>query len=333
MESKLATLFNLSTQRARGQLADLRDIGEEGVGHINVHRNSKSKLGYLLSTAATHDFSLFNKRFTSIDNLTMYYRSHCTVDALATGSVGLAREFNRNRVKSYPAVKNMYVLTCLGYMEIFKRNPVLMEAMQANELPLDSYDVVDNGKTRKRHQASSTLVAAVQEAFQAVRDNREPDLKKFMFNDLARSLSIRATQEGKSFMEVVTSEFSPRAVREAFNTKHAELAEQIRQEEQKRRADQKAARNAKREDAKPAAPVELGDANEIIKGEVGLEVIKDEPADALHPVVVEAGQLAAAAEANPLATEAAEEVAVCVDEEAVKAEAEAPVATAAPVTE
>ena len=319
MESKLSTLFNLSTQRARGQLAELKAIGEEGEGHINVHRNSKTKLGFLLSTAAQHDFTLFNKRFTSIDNLMMYYRSHCTVDALATGSVALARDFNRNRVKSYPSVKNLFVLACLGYMEIFKRNPVLLQAMEQNALPLDSYDLLDQGKQRKRHPASGTLVSAVQEAFQAVRDNREPDLKKFMFNDLARVLATRATLEGKTFLETATSEFSPRAFREEFNNKHAELAAQIRDEEQKRRQAQKEQRNAKK--AEPA--VELGDTNEIIKGTVGLEKIEDDVASSTE-VAVEETAVAVDAEVAKV------DAAPVVEQEAV---AEVAPSAVAPITE
>lgn len=302
MESQLTTLFNLSTQRSLGQMPDIKDIGEEGIDHINVHRNSKSKLGYLLSTAANHDFLLFNKRFTSIDNLNMFYRSHCTVDALATGSVGLVRDFNRSRVKSYPMIKNLFVVACLGYIEIFKRTPALMAAMEANKLPLDSYDFDKETKKRRRHQASATLVQAVQEAFQAVRDNREPDLRKFMFNDIARSTATRAALAGLSFEELVRSEFSPRAIRESFQTKHAELAAQIRDEMTKHRDEQKALRNAK--SAKPASvstadtlkqqAMELGDAVDILKQEkANTEKITQEVKETQEAVEQEVARLTA----------------------------------------
>lgn len=261
MRSALSTLFNFSTQRSRGDLADLAAIGEEGVDHINVHRSSKTELGHLLSTAAELDFLLFGKRFTSIDNLMMFYRSYCTVEALTTGPVGLVREFNRNSVEDYPSISNLFVVVCLGYVEIFKRNPALTEAMAENRLPLDSY-FTEHGK-RKRHKATTTLVQAVQEAFNAVRDKREPDLNKFMFPDFSRKMNTRATMEGKSLLEVVHSEFSPRAVREKFLENHADLANKIRQKER----DRIAARRANREAAvkKDEAPVELGDAADIIK--------------------------------------------------------------------
>lgn len=268
METQLSNLFNLSSQRTRGHLPDIKNIGDEGVHHINVHRHSKSKLGFLLSTAASHDFMLFNKRFTSIDNLMLYYRSHCTVDALATGTVGLTRDFNRNRAKDYPQLKNLFVVACLGYMEIFKRTPALMQAMDANKLPLDSYDTQSDTKLRRRHAATATLVSAVQEAFQAVRDNREPDLKKFMFNETARNLAVRAGTEGHTFEEVVRSVFSPRTVREKFLAEHAELAAKFKADEQKRQQERKASRDAQtpKKVFKEQKPMELGDASDMLDG-------------------------------------------------------------------
>lgn len=296
METQLSNLFNLSSQRTRGHLPDIKNIGDEGVHHINVHRHSKSKLGFLLSTAASHDFMLFNKRFTSIDNLMLYYRSHCTVDALATGTVGLTRDFNRNRAKDYPQLKNLFVVACLGYMEIFKRTPALMQAMDANKLPLDSYDTQSDTKLRRRHAATATLVSAVQEAFQAVRDNREPDLKKFMFNEVARSLAIRAGTEGFTFEEVVRSVFSPRTVREKFLAEHAELAAKFKADEQKRQQERKASRDAQtpKKVFKEQKPMELGDASDILKQEkANTEKITQEVKETQEAVEQEVARLTA----------------------------------------
>lgn len=254
IESKLANLFNLNTQRSRGGLADLKSIGQDGQDHINVHRVSKNKLGFLLSTAALHDFTLFGKRFTSIDNMTIFYRSHCTVDSLATGPVGQIRDFSANSVKSYPPITNLYVLVCLAYVEIFKKLPDLLEAMRMNNLPLDSY-YFPQKNVRQRHPASATLVSAIQEAFQAVRDNRDADLTKFMFQEKSRSIQTRSTLEGKTFLEIVRAEFAPKAIREDFYEKHADLAKELKDAEVARRAERKAQRDAAAAEAAKPTPV------------------------------------------------------------------------------
>ena len=227
IESKLSILFN-RTRSTDGYLPNLADLGEEGVDHINVSRNSKTRLGYLLSSGARFDFHLFGRRFTTIENLLLFYRTHCTSNDYIT--VDIFSKSKLNQVASqFPPLYNMYVVVCLAYISIFKKNPELLEALNENTLPLDAY-IERRDRTRTRHKASRSIIMAIQEAQNSIRDKRDPQLGMFMFRETSDKYNRLAYETQQTFTEVVVNDFAPERIATRFKQEFPDF--QVTLEEQ-----------------------------------------------------------------------------------------------------
>lgn len=220
IESQLSQLFN-RTQVLSGNLPPIASLKEEGVDHINVNRRSRYNLGKLLSTGAELTFKLYGQTYASIDNLILFYRSHCSQPTIPMADQTANTRFFRTHIDKYPKFSNVFTLVCLAYIEIFKNNRALFEALLQNDLPLDSYVVKDNRKTR--HATSQPLLLAIQEAFECVRDKREPRLQLFMFERDAQVLHREAALSGESFMKVHSYVYSHEAVLDRFKQIYPEL--------------------------------------------------------------------------------------------------------------
>ncbi len=222
MESELSRLFN-RTRSFDGNLPHIETIGQEGVDHINVNRDSKTNLGKLLSTSSGLRFTLFGTRFNSIEHMMLFYRTHASQGSVPSLDKSAFMAW-RNAVRAYPNFQNIYVLVCLSYVAIFKdpENAALLEAMNANPVPLDSYSTQEDGK-RNRHVTSSTLVRAIYEAHSAVKDDREPNLTVFMFRDLSDQMHHTAHSEGKKVNDVIRVFYEPATVAERFKVSHPDF--------------------------------------------------------------------------------------------------------------
>lgn len=206
IEGQLENLFN----RARSGdhiLPPLEQYVQEGVDHINVHRNSTVHLGYLLSTQARLNFELYGLKFSSIANLMCYYRFHCMNEDIRTAELDPLNVYVNSNVRKFPPIANLYVVVCLGYMALFRSNPELLNALSMNDLPLDSY--TESGGARTRHPSTRILIKAVREAHQSLVFERWPNLLTFVVKD-QRSEMARVSRQNKVRFEEM---FAPEVIR------------------------------------------------------------------------------------------------------------------------
>lgn len=225
IESQLASLF-VRARVAEGHFRDIRELGQEGVDHININRFSKTTLGYLLSTGAKLDFQVLGKKYSSIGNLIAYYKSHCTNESVVMATGDTSPHFSSEDFERFPQFSNLYAIVCLGYWDIIKNNASLFNALEINDIPLDSY--VERKGIRARHQTTNILISAIKEAHSAVKGDRDPRLNAFIFDATLRALQ-RESQRDNVYMETLIAEmFKPETVREAYMKAHgnARLKEQ-----------------------------------------------------------------------------------------------------------
>lgn len=272
MESKLGALFN-RTRVYEGQLPDIETLGEEGVDHINISRGSKTRLGYLLTTNAEINFELFGTRFTSIDNLMLFYRSHCTMPVLATCSMNHARQKYTEQLDRFPFFQNMYVIVCLAYAAILKKTPELLEALNQNTLPLDNYYHDRASDKRMRRKTSHLLVRAVTEAHKAVRNRKDPELEVFVFRDMINGFKEAyydiPYQENFSFYDFLYNEFSIKKVQERYHGyQDSERDEPLQTTED---------RVVSTEEAKPEEPEEIGNPRVVAEETLPSNQLADQP--------------------------------------------------------
>ena len=221
IETQLASLFTRA-RTGEGHLRDIRELGQEGVDHINVNRFSKSTLGYLLSTTAKLDFWVLGHQYSSIGNLMAYYKSHCTNEEVTMAGTDTMQAFTSEEYDRYPQFNNLYAVVCLGYWAIIQNNPALLDALNINDIPFDSY--VERKGVRTRHQASKILVRAIQEAHLAVKFGRDPQLNAFILDDTLRSLMSRSARESVYLEDLIADMFRPETVRDSYLAAYGEIS-------------------------------------------------------------------------------------------------------------
>jgi len=227
MEEQLGALYNLTRGR-EGYSRDLESLGVEGVDHINVSRYSDNRLGFLLAPSTKLSFKLFGRSFSTIENLMLFYRSWCTNNILPTADFNTCSEIRTNELTKFPHFANIYVVVCLGYVSIFKKLPTLLKAMEQNTLVLDSYKT-QNGQ-RVRPNTSVILVRAINEAFSAVSENRQPNLSVFMnreqVNEMRHFYNELPYKEGFTLNHFIEDSFSIKNILAFYNREYVEKEEE-----------------------------------------------------------------------------------------------------------
>lgn len=218
IETQLAALYARS-RTGEGHKRNIRELGAEGVDHINVSRYSQNTLGYLISTNAMMSIEVLGTEYKSIDNLIQYYKSHCTNDELRTCDAGKLIDF-RNASR-YPLYLNVYAVVCLGYISMFERNPNLLAAMNLNDLPLDSYTERD-GK-RFRPHVTATLIGAIKEAHRCVKYDKIAALSPFIISERYSDLVKSSVKHNVSLESTIGSFFYPANVRNEYLAAHPEV--------------------------------------------------------------------------------------------------------------
>lgn len=220
MEEQLGALYNLTRGR-EGYTRDIEALGQEGVDHINVSRFSNNKLGFLLAPSTKLSFKLFNRSFSTIENLMLFYRSWCSINVLPTADFVTGAEIRNNELQTFPHFANIYVIVCLGYVSIFKKYPALLKAMEQNTLVLDSYKTDKNSNSRVRPSTSLILVRAINEAYFSVHENRHPNLAIFLNRDNAQTMrdlfNDLPYNENFTFNNFIEDSFSPKNVLNTYN--------------------------------------------------------------------------------------------------------------------
>ena len=227
MEEQLGALYNLTRGR-EGYSRDLESLGVEGVDHINVSRYSDNRLGFLLAPSTKLSFKLFGRSFSTIENLMLFYRSWCTNNILPTADFNTCSEIRTNELSKFPHFANIYVVVCLGYVSIFKKLPTLLKAMEQNTLVLDSYKT-QNGQ-RVRPNTSVILVRAINEAFSAVSENRQPNLSVFMnreqVNEMRHFYNELPYKEGFTLNHFIEDSFSIKNILAFYNREYVAKEEE-----------------------------------------------------------------------------------------------------------
>ena len=194
INEKLGKLFKRTQARAYGQvtnrqrihLIEVEDLVDDGVDHINVSYVAKTELGQLLSTSCCHKFKLFDIEFRSIDNMLLYFQMHCMIPEAAHVNLSGMRAIRRKAPMGLPRLRNIHALVCGAYFEIFKANPELIEALEQNQLPFDSYNFAED-QSRYRHLTKARkTIQAIMEAWDAIANERAPRMSLFFFNHVQR---------------------------------------------------------------------------------------------------------------------------------------------------
>ena len=273
---QLGALFNLTKGR-EGHARDINSIGVEGVDHINVSRHSTTHLGFLLAPTTKLGFKLFNRNFSTVENLLMFYRSWCTIGSLATADYSTINEIRNGSLKDFPHFANIYVVVCLAYVSIFKKHTALLDAMDRNMLVLDSYK--EQNKVRSRPNTGLILVRAINEAYSSVIEKRHPNLSIFMNRDDGNNYRAEFDKlpynENFSLNEFIEMSFTPEAVQEYFKANYI-YVEKPKEDEASESTEQDA-----KEDTPLESEDEKVDVNEDcvdIGSDVGLEISPDDEA-------------------------------------------------------
>lgn len=261
---QLGALFNLTKGR-EGHARDINSIGVEGVDHINVSRHSTTHLGFLLAPTTKLGFRLFNRNFSTVENLLMFYRSWCSINSLATADYNTINEIRNGTLKEFPHFANIYVVVCLAYVSIFKKHPALLDAMERNMLVLDSYK--EQHKVRTRPNTGLILVRAINEAFSCVTEKRRPNLSIFMNRDDVAAYREEFLKlpynEDFTFNEFIENCFTPESVNEVFNKTYVE------KHDEELKSDEQESQEVTKEETETV--VDFGD-------DVGLEIVPDDEA-------------------------------------------------------
>ena len=286
IESQLASLFTRA-RVAEGHFRDIKELGEEGIDHINVNRYSKTTLGYLLSTSAKIDFEVLGKKYNSIGNLIAFYKTHCTNEKIPMSITDNGQHFTNEDFNRFPQFKNLYAIVCLGYWDIIKHNKELFNALEINDLPLDSY--IEKKGIRSRHMTTNILISVIKEAFNAVKDDREPNLNAFIFEATLRALNQRSIREKVYVDTLIASMFKPETVRAAYMVSHGNAlatAELAKAKELKAKKEQQAKDAA--EAAAKEVKVKLSEKAEEAVEPVEVAEQPEEPDVVRHPHVCDA---------------------------------------------
>lgn len=221
METKLSALYNKSIT-VDGRFPDINTLVGDGVDHINVYNRGETKLGFLLHPSAPLGFTVFDKPFNSIDNLMLYYRTYCTCESIRT--IERVTNFHRKDISRYPRFENLYAIVVVGYAQVFKAHPELLEALNNNTLALDSYivrskkegDKSPGKEIKDRLSSAGILLKAIKEAQSAFNENREVRLSRFIHHDVLVDCEENAKAKGTSVNTEILNLFIPSFVSANF---------------------------------------------------------------------------------------------------------------------
>lgn len=217
IETQLARLFT-RVRVNEGHYRAIEELGQEGIDHINLNRQSKTALGYLLSTSSSLNFKVLGHKYSSINNLIGFYRSYCTDDSLKEGETNQNQPFMVSRDGTSLRFNNIYALVCFGYWSIFKTQKTLFDAVEDNKLPFDSY--IEQNNKRIRHQSTGILINAIKEAHLAVKENRDPDISQFVFPDFLAPMKKKSKATGVSLFDILCEHFKPINVKQYYVENH-----------------------------------------------------------------------------------------------------------------
>ena len=182
----------------------------DGVDHICIDRKAATELGRALSTGTdinwSHPVLGF---FRSLDNLWYFLSVGKPHDALRRMQRREAIEFARNEcggLAYYPNIEAVFLDSIYRYLKSKKH---LVERMTTCDLPFDIY-YTNLGGIRSRRVTNLWMIDGYYEIQAALRENREPDLKRWVthseqhiYHDIMVALGADPATTEQSFKRAV----------------------------------------------------------------------------------------------------------------------------------
>lgn len=151
---------------------------EDGVDHINIGHAAKTEIGKALnhSSMITLNHSKFGK-FSSIQSFWHYIQSEERDDRIRTLTGQMLMKFIKN-LTTTRVVNFRAIILDANYQRIIQHDRFLND-LKESELPLDCYFVNESG-VRIRPPYFKWLNIGLEEIRLALKEDREPDFKRFM---------------------------------------------------------------------------------------------------------------------------------------------------------
>lgn len=151
---------------------------EDGLDHINIYERSKLDLGKALAHGNKLGFnhSIFGS-FGNIEAFWHYIQSNERDDRIRQMKGETLKDFARQLTRS--KVTNFRAIIIDANYQRIKQYKELVNAMIESELPFDCY-YYNQSDIRQRHQYSIWLIQGFEEIRKALKENREPDLTRFL---------------------------------------------------------------------------------------------------------------------------------------------------------
>lgn len=151
---------------------------EDGLDHINVYERSNVDLGKALAHGNKLGFnhSIFGS-FGNIEAFWHYIQSNERDDRIRQMKGETLKDFAKQLTRS--KVTNFRAIIIDANYQRIKQYKELLNAMIESTLPFDCY-YYNQSDIRQRHQYSIWLIQGFEEIRKALKENREPDLSRFL---------------------------------------------------------------------------------------------------------------------------------------------------------
>lgn len=213
---------------------------EDGLDHINIYERSTVELGQALAHGNKLGFnhSIFGS-FGNIEAFWHYIQSNERDDRIRQMKnetlKDFAKQLTRSKVTNFRAI-----IIDANYQRIKQYKEIVAEMIQS-ELPFDCY-YYNQSDIRQRHQYSIWLIQGFEEIRKALKENREPDLSRFLDVENSeiyqfvvpaylRNKLNKKKEEEKAAIEKNTEDDTARPVASLFAAKPANVEQQPAAEE------------------------------------------------------------------------------------------------------